>query len=186
MFLSRHYTPICLYPKLCGLSPQANYANWVTALLAKLVPTSVDRGCCVVSATDPHSRILRFLDWRHYFSIQAALQLSSRGWVDPVPDPLLLWKSGSTGNRTRDFWICSQELWPLDHRGGHLFVHTVLKFLMCNKYSRYWQKYPVLSSTPQHLKILTHTITMLKKGEKSIMADVWEVWLCDKMFKLKN
>jgi hypothetical protein len=33
-----------------------------------------------------------------------APQLSSRGWVDPVPDPLLLRKSGSA------------ELWPLDHR----------------------------------------------------------------------
>jgi hypothetical protein len=31
--------------------------------------------------------------------------------VDPVPDPLLLRKSGSAGNRTRDLWICSQELW---------------------------------------------------------------------------
>jgi hypothetical protein len=38
--------------------------------------------------------------------------------VDPIPDPLLLRKSGSTGNRTRDLWICSQKLWPLDHRGG--------------------------------------------------------------------
>jgi hypothetical protein len=28
----------------------------------------------------------------------------------PVPDPLLLRKSGSSGNRTRDLWICSQEL----------------------------------------------------------------------------
>jgi hypothetical protein len=36
--------------------------------------------------------------------------------VDPVPDPLLLRKSGSAGNRPRD--ICSQKLWPLDHRGG--------------------------------------------------------------------
>jgi hypothetical protein len=36
--------------------------------------------------------------------------------VDPVPDPLLLRKSGRAGNRTRDLWICSQELWPLDHR----------------------------------------------------------------------
>jgi hypothetical protein len=27
-------------------------------------------------------------------------QLYSRGWVDPVPDPLLLTKSGSAGNRT--------------------------------------------------------------------------------------
>jgi hypothetical protein len=39
--------------------------------------------------------------------------LTSRGWVDPVPDPLLLRKSGSAGNRTRDLCICSQKLWPL-------------------------------------------------------------------------
>jgi hypothetical protein len=38
--------------------------------------------------------------------------------VDPVPDPLLLIKSGSAGNRTRDLWICSQELRPRGHRGG--------------------------------------------------------------------
>jgi hypothetical protein len=41
----------------------------------------------------------------------------TRGWVDPVPDPLILRKSGSTRNRIRDLWICSRELWPLDHRG---------------------------------------------------------------------
>ena len=38
--------------------------------------------------------------------------------MDPVPDPLLLRKSGSAGDRTRDLCICSQKLWPLDHRGG--------------------------------------------------------------------
>jgi len=37
--------------------------------------------------------------------------LTSRGWVDPVPDPLLLRKSGSAGNRTRDLCICTQKLW---------------------------------------------------------------------------
>jgi hypothetical protein len=62
--------------------------------------------------------ILGFLDRSRYFSFQVAPQLSSRGWVDPVTDPLLLRKSGSGGNRTRDLWICSQKLWPLDHRGG--------------------------------------------------------------------
>ena len=41
--------------------------------------------------------------------------------MDPVPDPLLLRKSGSAGNRSRDLCICSQKLWPLDHRGGHLW-----------------------------------------------------------------
>jgi len=30
--------------------------------------------------------------------------------VDPVPDPLLLRKSGSAGNWTRDLCICSQKL----------------------------------------------------------------------------
>ena len=29
--------------------------------------------------------------------------------MDPVPDPLLLRKSGSAGNRTRDLCICSQN-----------------------------------------------------------------------------
>jgi hypothetical protein len=66
----------------------------------------------------PMAVILGFLDRSRYFFIQVAPQLSSRGWVDPVPDPLLLRKSGRVGNRTRDLWICSQKLWPLDYRGG--------------------------------------------------------------------
>jgi hypothetical protein len=44
--------------------------------------------------------------------------------VDPVPDPLLLKNSGSAKNRTRDLWICIQELWPLDHRGGPRYCTT--------------------------------------------------------------
>jgi hypothetical protein len=67
--------------------------------------------------TDPYGRILVFLDRSRYFFFQVAPQLYSWGWVDPVPDPLLLRKCGSAGNRTRDLWICSLELWPLDHRG---------------------------------------------------------------------
>jgi len=50
--------------------------------------------------------------------------LTSRGWVDPVPDPLLLGKSGSAGDRTRDLCICSQKLWSLDHRGGLRLIFT--------------------------------------------------------------
>jgi hypothetical protein len=57
-----------------------------------------------------------FIDRSRYFSFQVAPQLSSRGSVDPVPDPLLLRKSGSAGNRTRDLWICRQKLCPLYHR----------------------------------------------------------------------
>jgi hypothetical protein len=46
--------------KLRGLSPQANYSD--SHLLAKLEQTFADRGCRVVSTTDPHARILGFLD----------------------------------------------------------------------------------------------------------------------------
>jgi hypothetical protein len=67
----------------------------------KLVPTFADTRCHVVSVTDPYGRILGFLDRRRYFFFQIAPQLYSRGWVDPVPDPLLLRQSGSAGNRTR-------------------------------------------------------------------------------------
>ena len=69
---------------------------------------------------------LCFLDRSRYLFIQVAPQLTSRGWVDPVPDPLLLRKSASTGNRTRDLCICSQKLWPLDHRGGPCLIISSL------------------------------------------------------------
>jgi hypothetical protein len=87
-------------------------------LSAKWLPTFADRGCNVVSVTDPYGRILGFLGRSCYLFFHVAPQLYSRGWVDPVPDPLLFFVV--RGNRTRDPWICSQELWPLDHRGGRL------------------------------------------------------------------
>jgi hypothetical protein len=48
-------------------------------LSEKLVPTFADRGCRVVSATDPHGRILGFLDQSRYYLFQVAPQLYSRG-----------------------------------------------------------------------------------------------------------
>jgi hypothetical protein len=70
-------------------------------LSAKLVPAFADRGCCMVSTMNRCDHILSFPDWSHYFFYQVAPQLYSRDWVDPVPDPLLLRKSGSAGNWTR-------------------------------------------------------------------------------------
>jgi hypothetical protein len=86
---------------------------------------------CLIFSLKPFLRL--------YFSIQVAPQLSSRGWVDPVPDPLLLKTFGSPGNRTQDLWICSQELWPLDHRGGHPYISTFInnKYLICFKFCGY-------------------------------------------------
>jgi hypothetical protein len=89
-----------------------------------------NRRCLVVGTTNPHGCILYFLDRSRYFSFQLAPQLCSRGWVDPVADPLLLRKSVS---------VCRQELWPLGHRGGLQFLaYTTIKqvFWTCtNKWS---------------------------------------------------
>jgi hypothetical protein len=69
-------------------------------LSAKFAPTFVDRGCRMISVTDPYGSI-GFLDRSRYFFFQAAPQLYPRGWVNPVPDPLLLRKFASVGNRTQ-------------------------------------------------------------------------------------
>jgi hypothetical protein len=89
-------------------------------LSAKLAPNIADRMCRSVSTVNLYSSIFAFLDRSRYFFFQVAPQLYSRGWVEPFPDPLFLIKFSSAGNLTRDFWICSQKLWPLDHRGGLL------------------------------------------------------------------
>jgi hypothetical protein len=70
-------------------------------LTAMLVASFAYRLCHVVSVTDPYGRILGFLDRSRYLFFQVAPQLYSRGWVGPVPDPLLLRKSSSAGNWTR-------------------------------------------------------------------------------------
>ena len=85
---------------------------------AKLVPTFADRGVSRGQRNEsPRPLISVYRTWIATF-IQVVPQLTSRGWVHPVPDPLPLRKSGSAGNRTRDLCICSQKPWPLDHRGG--------------------------------------------------------------------
>jgi hypothetical protein len=98
-------------------------------LLAKLVPTFADRGSQVVILMDPYSRILGFLDRSHYFFCQAAPQLHSRGWVDPIPD-LLLRKSGSAGNRT---WTSGSVARISDHqttKAVNIQIYTMYKYCL--------------------------------------------------------
>ena len=74
----------------------------------------------------PRPLISVFQTWSRYFFIQVAPQLISRGWVDLVPDPLLLRKSGSAGNRTRDLCICSQKyIYIYIHTHTHTHTHTL-------------------------------------------------------------
>jgi hypothetical protein len=42
--------------ELRGFSPQENYTDRATAACGQLMLTLADRGCRVVSATDPHGR----------------------------------------------------------------------------------------------------------------------------------
>jgi hypothetical protein len=79
-------------------------------LSAKLMPTLADRRS---AKRIPTAVNLGFLDTEPLLFHWISYSLYSRGWVDPVPDPVLLRKSFNAGNR---IWICSQELWPLDHR----------------------------------------------------------------------
>jgi hypothetical protein len=97
--------------QLRGLSPRANYNDWGTAICRRSYCQLLRiKGCYVVRVTDPYGSILGFLDRSRYVFLEIAPQLYSRGWVDPVSDPLFLRKSGSAGNRT----------WPLDLKPGTL------------------------------------------------------------------
>jgi hypothetical protein len=73
------------HTQIRGLNPQANYTDRATErpsdrrLSAKLVPIFADRGCHVVSVTNPYGRILVFLDRSSCYFFQVAPQSYSRG-----------------------------------------------------------------------------------------------------------
>jgi hypothetical protein len=109
-----------------SFSLETNYTDRATATCWwNLVPTFVDRGVSRGQHVgSPTVVSLSLLDRSRYFSFKKLLIYPHKGWVDPVPDPLLLRKSSSAGNRTRGLWICSQEVWPLNHRGGLTYSST--------------------------------------------------------------
>jgi len=73
---------------------------------AKLVPTFADRGVSRGHRNgSPRPLISVYRTWIATYFIEVAPQLTSRGRVYPVPDPLPLRKSGSAGNRTRDLYL---------------------------------------------------------------------------------
>jgi hypothetical protein len=62
---------LCIKKKKTPWSESASelYRPSDRRLLAQSLPTFADRGCHVVSVTDPYGRILGFLDRSRYFSI---------------------------------------------------------------------------------------------------------------------
>jgi hypothetical protein len=64
------------------------------SLFGEVSANFVDRGCRVISTADPYGRILAFLDRFLYFFFQISPRLYSWDWMGPVPESLLLRKSG--------------------------------------------------------------------------------------------
>jgi hypothetical protein len=89
----------------------ASRSQWVTPLL-RIIASGVHAPLSESALRIPYGCILGFLDRSRYFFFQVAPQLYLRGWVDLVPDPLLLTKSGSAGNRTR---TSGSVAWNSDH-----------------------------------------------------------------------
>jgi hypothetical protein len=75
---------------LHGLSPRASYTDRATAACWRSdCLRFADRGCHVVSVTDPYSRILGFLDRSLYFFFQVAPQLYSTRLSGPRSGPTI-------------------------------------------------------------------------------------------------
>jgi hypothetical protein len=121
------------------------------------MPTFADRGVSRGQRGEFRAVVnLSFLDRSRYFSFKYLLICPHKGWVDPVPELLLLRKSGSVGNRTRNLWVWSQEDWPLDHRGGQLSVHTsVISHTYENIYT-YMRRMPTSGFLCHVILVRTH------------------------------
>jgi hypothetical protein len=102
--LSSCLTPFHLKTKtkLHGLSQRANYTNRVNAACRRSDCQLVRiEGATWLAWRIPPVVFSRFSRQEPLLFYQVAPQLYSQGWVDPVPDPLLFFFSGSAVNWTR-------------------------------------------------------------------------------------
>jgi hypothetical protein len=113
-------------------------------------------GRVVRSVQHPYGRILGFLAQSRNYFFQVTPQLYSRGWVYPVPDPLLLRKSGSAGNRNRTSWYVA--------RNYANFVLQSSSFL----HKRYQHKHS--AAKPLALKQVVSLVTSNLKGTKHLFV----------------
>jgi hypothetical protein len=97
---------------LRGFSSRANSDR---CLSAKLVLTFEDIGCCVATATDPPWTYSRF---SFEPGTSGSVARSPDHWTTEAVYFLLIQFVPHRKHNTSP--LCSQELWPLDHRGGLL------------------------------------------------------------------
>jgi hypothetical protein len=109
--------------KLRGLIPRVNESTIPTErpLLVGKVSVNFVRidGCRVVSVTDPYSRVLGFL-YRSRYVFWSSSSIVLTRLSGPRSRPTTSQKLWYRRELNPDLSICSQELWPLDHRGGLL------------------------------------------------------------------
>jgi hypothetical protein len=115
-FVARMGSLVCEKDRECRLSPRVNYTDWATAAFSKVsanfwgwrMPRGRRDGSLWLYSRLSSQEPLLFL-WSSSSIVLTRLSESRSR---------LLIKSGRAENRTQNLWICSQELWPLDHRGG--------------------------------------------------------------------
>jgi hypothetical protein len=90
-----------------AISPLVKYTDRWTAADSEDSAEFAGTGCCIVSATGTHGRFIRFSRPEPLLIHPSSALIILTMLSGPVPDPLLVRKSGSAGNRTRNLWICS-------------------------------------------------------------------------------
>jgi hypothetical protein len=89
---------------------------------SKLMPTFAGRGSCVVNTSDPYGResLISRAEQLFFLSCSSSIILTKlSGPRSTTTAYQKMW------NRSGDLWICSQEFWPLDYRGGHFCLHAI-------------------------------------------------------------
>jgi hypothetical protein len=104
-------------------SPQANYTDWSTATDRRiLMPTFADRGVSRGQRAGFATAVnLSFLDRSRYFSFKWLLIYPHEAEWTPFQPHCYAENLVAQGIEPGIF-VCSLELWPLDHRGGLLYM----------------------------------------------------------------
>jgi hypothetical protein len=126
--------------KLHGLSPWANYTDRATAASRRSNCQLLRIKGATWSAWRVPMAVFSFSRQEPLLFYQVAPQLYSRGWVDPVPDPLFFFDSA--GNRTRASGSVAKNS-DLDHRGGHSVMQGNVKQTQTERTVELWM-YTVL------------------------------------------